>query len=144
MCVPVCVFVHKTACVCFCTCLCICENTHTHTHAHVQRRSRDEGNSYHCCKNCHRTVSLHCNYRTENSVHYLRTNVSRVGRQKQKGPEPTTLNYLTVTHKRASEGCWADRVNLSKCMLFTDPLNSELRLCPEGSKGKGGVRYFSS
>ncbi len=118
--------------------------THTHTHTHMQRRSRDEGNSYHCCKNCHQTVSLHCNYRRENSVHYLRTNVSCVGRQKQKGPEPTTLNYLTVTQKRASEGCWADRVNLSKCMLFTDPLNSELRLCPEGSKGKGGVRYFSS
>lgn len=115
-------------------------HTLTQTHTYTQRRSRDEGNSYHCCKNCHRTVSLHCNYRRENSVHYLRTNVSRVGRQKQKGPEPTTLNYLTVTHKSASEGCCADRVNLSKYMLFTDPVNSELRLCPEGSKGKGGVR----
>lgn len=126
--------------------MCFCTSLHLdkHTHVHVQGSSRDEENSYHCCKNCHRTVSLHCNYRTEKIVHYFRTNVSRVGRQKQKGPEPTTLNYLTVTHKSASEGCWADRVNLPKCMLFTDPVDSELRLCPEGSKGKGDVRYFSS
>lgn len=88
-------------------------------------------------KTCHQTVSLHCNYSSGNSVHYLRISVSRVGRQEQKGPEPTTLNYLTVTHESAAEGCWADRVNLSKYMLFTDPVNPELRLYPEGSEGKG-------
>lgn len=46
-----CAFVCKYACVCFCTCLCICE-----PHTHVQRSSRDEGSSYHCCKK----LSLDC------------------------------------------------------------------------------------
>lgn len=137
MCFPVCVYLNVCRCVFVHVSLHVQKN-----HTDMQRSSRDEENSYHCCKNCHWTVSLHCNYRTENSEYYLRTNVSRVGRQKQKGPEPTTLNY-TMTHKSASEGCWADRVNLSKCMLFTDPVNSELRLCLKGLKGKGGVRYFS-
>ena len=128
VCVPVgvclCIYTYcNTACVSFCTCLCIHVNKHTHTHTHTHTRAEMRKN---CCKNCHQTVFLHCNYRTENSVHYLGINVSRVGRQKQKGPKPTTFNYLTVTHKSASEGCWADIVNLSKCMLFTDPVNSPL------------------
>lgn len=46
-----CAFVCKYACVCFRTCLCICE-----PHTHVQRSSRDEGSSYHCCKK----LSLDC------------------------------------------------------------------------------------
>lgn len=75
----------------------------------MQRSCRDEGKSLLQKKPNEKavTVSLHCNYSRENSVHYLRTNVRRVGRQKQKGPEPTPL----ITSQ------WRTRANLKDAGL---------------------------
>ena len=49
--VCLCVFVCQYACVCeSARVFAYVNHTHTHTHTHVQRSSRDEGSSYHCCK----------------------------------------------------------------------------------------------
>lgn len=90
------------------------------------------------------TVSLHCNYSRENSVHYLRTNVRRVGRQKQKGPEPTpSITSQWRTRANLKDAGLTDWTCPSICYLPIQWTRS-CAFCPLGSKEKGGVRRFPS
>lgn len=122
-----------------------------HFRKHVkQRSSRDEGISYHCCKkttkeslspDCVSTLQLQ--NRAQGALFKDKcTPCRQTEAEKVPNPQPLITSQWRTRAPLKDAGL-TEWTCPSLCYL---PIQwtQELRLCPEGSKGKGGVRYFSS